>query len=74
MVDFRNQITHAYFGIDQDIVWGIINNDLKHLEEVIISLILKIEPNLKQELIESFIEDNYYLNFIIEALRELNHA
>ena len=33
-----------------------------------------IEPNLKQELIESFIEDNYYLNFIIEALRELNHA
>lgn len=24
--------------------------------------------------IESFIEDNHYLDFIIEALRELNHA
>ncbi len=74
VVDFRNQIIHAYFGIDQDIVWEIINNDLKHFEQIIKSLILNIEPNLKQELIESFIEDNHYLDFIIEALRELNHA
>jgi uncharacterized protein with HEPN domain len=27
VVDFRNQIIHAYFGIDQDIVWEIINFD-----------------------------------------------
>ena len=74
VVDFRNQIIHAYFGIDQDIVWEIINNDLKHFEQIIKSLILNIEPNLKQELIESFIEDNHYLDFIIKALRELNHA
>lgn len=33
-----------------------------------------IEPNLKQELIESFIEDNYYLDFIIKSLKELKHA
>ena len=74
VVDFRNQIIHAYFGIDQDIVWEIINNDLKHFEQIIKSLILNIEPNLKQELIESFIEDNYYLDFIIKSLKELNHA
>ena len=74
MVDFRNQIIHAYFGIDQDIVWEIINNDLKHFEQIIKSLILNIEPNLKQELIKSFIEDNHYLDFIVEALRELKHA
>ena len=74
IVDFRNQITHEYFGIDQDIVWGIINQKLTIFEQTIIELIKNIEPNLKQELIESFIEDNYYLDFIIEALRELNHA
>ena len=74
IVDFRNQITYEYFGIDQDIVWGIINQKLTIFEQTIIELIKNIEPNLKQELIESFIEDNHYLDFIIEALRELNHA
>ena len=74
VVDFRNQITHEYFGRDQDIVWATIYNDLDIFQAIILELIDNIEPNLKQELIESFIEDNYYLNFIIEALRELNHA
>ena len=74
IVDFRNQITHEYFGIDQDIVWGIINQKLTPFEQTILELIKNIEPSLKQELIESFIKDNYYLDFIIEALRELNHA
>ena len=74
VVDFRNQITHEYFGIDQDIVWGIINQKLTPFEQTILELIKNIEPSLKQELIESFIEDNHYLDFIIEALRELNHA
>ena len=74
IVDFRNQITHEYFGIDQDIVWGIIKQKLTPFEQTILELIKNIEPSLKQELIESFIEDNHYLDFIIEALRELNHA
>jgi len=64
IVDFRNQITHEYFGIDQDIVWGIINQKLTPFEQTILELIKNIEPSLKQELIESFIEDNYYLDFI----------
>ncbi len=74
IVDFRNQITNECFGIDQDIVWGIINQKLTSFEQTILGLIKNIQPNLKQELIDSFIEDNYYLDFIIEALRELNHA
>lgn len=71
VVDFRNQISHEYFGIDQNIVWIIINNDLKHFEQVIISLILNIEQNLKEELIESYIEDNNYLDFIVNSLKEM---
>jgi uncharacterized protein with HEPN domain len=25
IVDFRNQINHGYFGIDEDIVWDVMN-------------------------------------------------
>ncbi|KAA0257622.1 DUF86 domain-containing protein [Deferribacter autotrophicus] len=71
IVDFRNQITHAYFGIDKDIVWFIIKNDLVEFEKVILKLINKIEAGLKQELIKTFIEDNRHLNFIVEALENL---
>lgn len=28
IVDFRNQIIHGYFGIDEDIVWDVIQNRL----------------------------------------------
>ncbi len=31
----------------------------------------KLEPKLKQELTDSFIEDNHYLDFIVKALEEL---
>ncbi|WP_281244331.1 hypothetical protein [Hydrogenimonas thermophila] len=36
-------------------------------------LIEDIEPTLKQELIDSFIEDNYYLDFVVKALKELEN-
>lgn len=71
VVDFRNQITHEYFGIDEDIVWTIIHKDLDSFEEIIISLMGDIKPDLKQELIESFIEDNKYLDFVVEELENL---
>ncbi len=72
VVDFRNQITHAYFGIDEDVVWMIIHEDLDVFEEVIVELIDEIEPDLKLELIDSFIEDNRYLDFVVKALKQFN--
>ena len=36
---FRNRIVHDYFGIDYEIVWAIIENDLKSLIEQIEELI-----------------------------------
>jgi hypothetical protein len=30
-----------------------------------------IDSDLKQELLDSFIEDNNYLDFVVEALKEL---
>jgi len=70
-VDFRNQITHEYFGIDQDIVWSIIHQKLGLLKKDIITLTDNIEATLKIELIEAFIEDNKYLDFVVYALKKL---
>jgi uncharacterized protein with HEPN domain len=39
MRGFRNRIVHDYFGIDYEIVWAIIENDLNNLIEQIESLI-----------------------------------
>jgi len=71
IVNFRNQITHEYFGIDQDVVWLIIYTKLDALEQTIIEFIRKMEPNLKQELIEAFINDNSYLDFVVKELKTL---
>ncbi len=71
LVDFRNKITHEYFGIDQDIVWLIIYNDLHEIKNMVIELANNIESGLRQELIESFIEDNTYLDFIVKKLKDI---
>jgi len=68
VVDFRNQITHEYFGIDREVVWTIIYHDLPTLEDTILKLIQNIEPKLKDDLIRTFIEDNAYLDFVVRAL------
>jgi uncharacterized protein with HEPN domain len=72
VVDFRNIITHEYFGIDAQEVWNIIFSEkINDFEKTIVELIKNIEPNLKNELIDSFIKDNHYLDFIVEKLKSL---
>ena len=73
VVDFRNSIMHGYFGIEQNIVWEIIHHKLSDLKIIILELISKIEADLKQELIESYIEDNKYLDFIVKELKRLDN-
>jgi uncharacterized protein with HEPN domain len=33
--DFRNLLTHEYFGVDLEIVWNVIRNDLPALYETL---------------------------------------
>jgi len=40
---FRNRIVHGYFGIDNEIVWSIIENDLNDLIDRLENLILKYQ-------------------------------
>jgi len=71
VVDFRNIIIHEYFGIEPSEVWDVVYSDLDNYKNVIIDLINDIEPDLKIELIDSFIEDNLYLDFVVEKLKNL---
>jgi uncharacterized protein with HEPN domain len=32
--DFRNLLVHEYFGVDLEIVWNVITNDLPHLYQM----------------------------------------
>jgi uncharacterized protein with HEPN domain len=74
IVNFRNVLIHEYFGIDEEEVFDIATSKLNHLLEMIILKIKLINNGLKQELIEDIVEENKHLDFIVEALRELNHA
>lgn len=40
-------------------------------KKLLTSLINQVEPNLKDELIDSFTEDNKYFDFIVERLNKL---
>jgi uncharacterized protein with HEPN domain len=69
IVDFRNLVIHHYFGIDADIVWDIIKNNLPKLKAELEIQINSLEN--KNKMLNYFINDNYYANFIVENLKKL---
>ena len=71
VVNFRNVIIYEYFGIYCDKIWGIIHNNLKNFNQVILKSIEEIEKNLKRELMDAFIEGNKYLDFVVKELKML---
>ena len=46
---FRNRIVHDYFGIDYEIVWTIIENDIENLIEQIETAILNFKADSHPE-------------------------
>lgn len=74
IVDFRNQINHGYFGIDEDVVWDVVTNKIseyeKDLSQVTIALQLDVlgaieifkRENKKQAQVLFFLEqlENQY--------------
>jgi len=50
IVDFRNIITHAYFGIDEDEVWFVIKHKLYELKQELKKLIEKKNIDLNDAL------------------------
>jgi len=38
MIDLRNRLIHGYFGVDDDIVWGVVENEIPALVTVLQAL------------------------------------
>lgn len=38
MIDLRNRLIHGYFGVDDDIVWGVVENEIPALITVLRAL------------------------------------
>ena len=70
IVDFRNIIVHAYFGIDEEEVWYIVTNKLNQLEKDIKNLILSSSLDLS-EAIECAIEENSFSQPTVRYLKTL---
>jgi uncharacterized protein with HEPN domain len=57
IVDFRNKITHHYFGIDSDALWNVIQENLPLFRSDIKDKILKIDIILKNKLLDFTLEE-----------------
>jgi uncharacterized protein with HEPN domain len=44
IIDFRNILVHAYFNLDADVVWGVLENDLALLKRETDQLLAEISP------------------------------
>lgn len=51
--DFRNLLIHEYFGVDLEIVWKVIQDDLP----VLINAVNEIRESLKYEPLPDFLDD-----------------
>ena len=68
---FRDILIHAYFGIDEEEVWSIVDTQLYTFRELVSSKIRMINPELKQEILEAMIDENSYLDFVVKELEFL---
>lgn len=44
IVGLRNILVHQYFGVDHNLVWGIVERDLLPLEQSITQLLASLNP------------------------------
>lgn len=70
VVDFRNQINHGYFGINENIVWDVIKSYLIEFKEEFIVMI-KNKNIVLDEAITCAKEDNKFSKKTIKLLNAL---
>jgi len=70
IVDFRNHITHAYFGIDENIVWEVVSFEIPKFEKELENLV-KINNIDITEAIEDAKKDFKYSKYTINFLDNL---
>lgn len=43
IISFRNLLAHEYFGLDLELVWGIVNENMPGLKTEIVDILAKIK-------------------------------
>ena len=71
VVDFRNQISHGYFGIDADIVWEVATKKLLNYEDDLKNMINKFNLDLKPA-IQKAKKENSSQKEVVLFLEKLN--
>lgn len=71
IVDFRNKITHHYFGIDAEAVWNIIKDNLPEFKAHIQKAITNLPSDLLKKLIVATKQDNFQYSQILNKLSNL---
>lgn len=51
IVDFRNQISHGYFGIDEEIVWDVIAHKLPEYQAELVTIVAKEKIMLEDAIV-----------------------
>ncbi len=59
IVDFRNQIVHGYFGIDEKIVWEIVKEKMQKFSDELLNIVKSKHIDLT-DAIKSAIKENHY--------------
>jgi len=54
----RDKLSHDYRGVDPNIVWSVINNDLESLKETLMKMLLRIKYEKKS--LEEVLNTPYY--------------
>jgi uncharacterized protein with HEPN domain len=63
----RDKISHDYRGIDENLLWNTINNELHDLKEALVQMLKLINP--PKEIIEEFLTTPYYKH--LQYLKEI---
>jgi len=74
VVDFRNQIVHAYFGIDEDIVWSVIHHKLPQISDNLLHTAhnkgISLIPAIESSLVENSVNNSVRL-FLESLLKRI---
>ena len=70
IVNFRNQIVHGYFGINENIVWDVIQSKLNDLHDDLFKLIDEQKIDLTEAL-ESAETENSYNKEVLSTLAHI---
>ena len=75
IVDFRNEITHGYFGIDKEIIWNVLNSELPQYIDELKSIINENNLDFREAISELKQEERYCQpenqNFLDELSQKL---